>query len=104
MKRYMLIAFCVFLLLPHHARAEARDGKYEALVKTEGGTYRTPVSVRNGEVTVIHFTNAGDMAVTGDGELKNGKAVAALGDSTEVKIQITDPSYIENTGEDEGGE
>ncbi len=105
MKRYIAIAFCVFLFLPHNARAEAPDGKYDAVVKTEGGTYRTPVEVRDGAVTVIHFLNAGDMSVTGNGRLRNGKAVAALEDSSRVKIQITDPSYVEGPAEeDEGGE
>ncbi|HTK84612.1 MAG TPA: hypothetical protein VL625_05945 [Patescibacteria group bacterium] len=103
MKRYIAIAFCVFLAMPQHARAEAEDGKYDALVRTEGGTYRTPVEVRDGEVTVIHFLNAGDMTVTDNGRLKNGKAVAELQDASRVKIQITDPSYSESAGEEENG-
>ena len=103
MKRYIAIAFCVLLILPHHARAEARDGKYDAVVKTEGGTYRTPVTVQDGEVTVIHFENAGDIEVTAGGVLKNGQTIAGLEDASRAKIQITDPSYVENAVQDDDG-
>lgn len=81
---YLLIGFCMTVAIP---TACAEDGTYDATVTTDSGTYTVPVEVEDGEVSLVHWPNGGDMHVYG-ADISNGEAQGynSRGDMVQIEV------------------
>ncbi len=94
MKKFSIVAVVVALLMaPTFAKADApADGTYDAVVTTDSGTYAVPVEVEDGEVSVVHWPNGGEMNVVG-ADLDNGEATGTNLRGDSLSVEIDDSSY-----------
>jgi hypothetical protein len=72
------------------------DGRYDARVRTESGTYRVPVEVEDGEVKAIRWPNGGRMRVRG-AEIDDGEAVGRNSRGERFRIEVEDLEYERNS-------
>ncbi len=96
MKIIYLIVSLLLLALPFPVSAE--DGTYDATVTTDSGSYSVPVEVEDGEVTIVHWPNGGDMTVSG-AEISAGEATGVNSRGDSVSIELED--YNNESGESE---
>lgn len=68
------------------------DGTYDAIVTTSSGTYTVPVEVENGEVSIVHWPNGGDMDVY-EGELYGTETTGSNSLGESIDIEIDNPNY-----------
>jgi hypothetical protein len=82
----ILIVFILPLLAYSYVLSE--DGRFEAKVTTDSGTYSVPVEVLDGEVVQIDWTNEKKVAVSG-AKINDGEAtgVDSNGDSVSIKLK-----------------
>lgn len=76
------------------ADSQIRDGRYDARVRTDSGSYRVPVEVENGEVTRIIWPNGGRMRIRG-AEIDGGEAYGRNSEGDRVRIEIDSLEYDE---------
>jgi len=79
-------------LMSFHAFAEQEleDGRYRARVRTDSGTYRVPVEVRDGQVESIRWPDGGRMKLRGAEVDEDGEATGRNYDGDRFKIQLDD--------------
>jgi len=85
-KIFLLLISLIFVSFVY-----ADDGTYDATVTTDSGSYSVPVEVEDGEVTSVHWSNGGDMTLSG-AEISDGEAdgVNSRGDSVHIEIDDYD--------------
>ena len=72
------------------AEQELEDGSYRARVRTDSGTYRVPVEVRDGQVESIRWPDGGRMKLRGAEVGQDGEATGRNYDGDRFKIQLDD--------------
>jgi len=88
-KKQLIVAWVTIVLsLLFYSFLVAEDGTYDAVVTTDSGSYSVPVEVEDGEVTQVHWSNGGDMSVSG-AEISDGEAtgVNSRGDSVSIELE-----------------
>ncbi len=85
MRKIIILLIC-FVFLTSFVFAE-EDGTYDATVTTSSGSYTVPVEVENGEVTIVHWPNGGNMHVYG-ATVEDNSATGSnsRGDSIDIEL------------------
>lgn len=99
-KRKLIIPGFIIGALLICSVAFSEDGTFDATVTTDSGSYSVPVEVEGGEVTYVHWSNGGDMTVSG-AEISGGEASGTNSRGETVSVQIDD--YDEDQSQDEDG-
>lgn len=87
---YVLATLCLSLIVSFDSLAEMEleDGDYSARVRTDSGTYRVPVEVRDGEIDSIRWPNGGRMKLRGAEVDEDGEAIGRNYDGDRFRIEL----------------
>lgn len=94
----VLIAFVTVLFAGIVCAKQPTDGTYDARVRSDGGSYRVPVDVEDGEVTKIHWPNGGRMRLRG-AEIEDGEASGINSRDERFQIELEDLEYDDADGD-----
>ena len=88
-KKQLTFIVLILTLLLAYSCVLSEDGRYEAIVTTDSGTYSASVEVYDGEVVRIYWPNDEDTTVSG-AKINDGEATGVDQNGDTVSIELKD--------------